>query len=132
MKRDRQRLIAWAAVTGYLLATAFVLPRLLPACPLHALTGLYCPGCGGTRAMQALAHGHLRQAISYNLLLLPMLPVVSLLFADQVLFHVRGRRLIPLRLHATLAWLTLGAVAAYSLARNLPFTACDWLRPHGL
>ena len=26
-------------------------------CPLHDLTGLYCPGCGGTRSLTALLHG---------------------------------------------------------------------------
>lgn len=32
--------------------------HLAPACPLHALTGLYCPFCGGTRATWAAAHLH--------------------------------------------------------------------------
>ena len=27
-------------------------------CPIHALTGAYCPGCGGTRAIILLLHGH--------------------------------------------------------------------------
>lgn len=28
-------------------------------CVLHNLTGYYCPGCGGTRAIHALLHGHI-------------------------------------------------------------------------
>ena len=32
-------------------------PGAYPACVLHALTGLYCPGCGGTRAAYDLVHG---------------------------------------------------------------------------
>src|SRR5258708_21591903 len=29
-----------------------------PVCPFHALTGLQCPGCGGTRALYQFLHLH--------------------------------------------------------------------------
>ena len=45
------------AVTAVALANPFK-HHLAPACPLHALTGLYCPFCGGTRATWAAAHLH--------------------------------------------------------------------------
>jgi hypothetical protein len=45
------------AVTTVALANPFK-HHLAPACPLHALTGLYCPFCGGTRATWAAAHLH--------------------------------------------------------------------------
>ena len=32
-----------------------------PVCLFHELTGLNCPGCGGTRAAYQLLHGHLLQ-----------------------------------------------------------------------
>ena len=28
-----------------------------PTCPFHAVTGLWCPGCGGLRAVHDLTHG---------------------------------------------------------------------------
>ena len=31
----------------------------------------YCPGCGGTRAVHALLHGHPLKALRYNAILLP-------------------------------------------------------------
>ena len=46
-----------AAVTAVAVANPFK-HHLSPACPLHALTGLYCPFCGGTRATWAAAHLH--------------------------------------------------------------------------
>lgn len=39
----------------------------LPACPLYAMTGLWCPGCGLTRATHALLRGHIGAAFGYNL-----------------------------------------------------------------
>lgn len=41
---------------------------LLPACPLHELTGLWCPGCGLTRATNAILRGHIGAAFGYNIL----------------------------------------------------------------
>ena len=39
----------------------------LPSCPLYELTGLWCPGCGLTRATHAVLRGHLGAAFGYNL-----------------------------------------------------------------
>ena len=40
-----------------------------PVCPFHAMTGLWCPGCGMTRATYALLDGNLAAAFSANLFL---------------------------------------------------------------
>lgn len=44
-----------------------------PACPFYRWTGLLCPGCGGTRAVAALAHGHLAEAVRWNGLIVALL-----------------------------------------------------------
>lgn len=38
----------------------------LPPCFFNLFTGLYCPGCGGTRAVRALLHGHILKALWYH------------------------------------------------------------------
>ena len=35
-------------------------------CPFHFLTGLYCPGCGGTRAVMALLTGNWKASLYYH------------------------------------------------------------------
>jgi len=45
----------------------------LPKCPFHELTGLWCPGCGSSRAACALSHGNLVEAFRHNVLFLPAL-----------------------------------------------------------
>lgn len=42
---------------------------LMPKCPFKILTGLSCPGCGFQRAMHALLHGRVLEAVNYNLFL---------------------------------------------------------------
>lgn len=43
--------------------------RLSPGCLFHRLTGLNCPGCGGTRALQAFLRGDWAAAWHYNIFL---------------------------------------------------------------
>ena len=42
----------------------------MPQCPFKQITGLSCPGCGIQRAIHALMHGEIKDAIHYNLFLL--------------------------------------------------------------
>lgn len=37
-----------------------------PPCIFNILTGYYCPGCGGTRAVKSLLHGHFIKSLWYH------------------------------------------------------------------
>ena len=49
-------------------------------CLFHELTGFYCPGCGGTRAVLALLAGHPVLSFLYHPLV-PYCALVALVFA---------------------------------------------------
>ena len=66
-------IIEVAALVLVLGAAYFQLPI---GCPFKMLTGIPCPGCGGTRALIALLHGHLIEAIMTN-----PLSIVVIIFA---------------------------------------------------
>lgn len=51
------------------------LTELFPPCIFHAITGFYCPGCGGTRAFSYLLQGQLPKAFFYH----PFTPYTVLL-----------------------------------------------------
>ena len=55
-----------------------------PPCSLRTMTGIPCIGCGGTRAMKALAHGEFVAAVKYNPLVVLGVLVVMLWFAWTV------------------------------------------------
>lgn len=54
-------------------------------CLFHLLTGLYCPGCGGTRAVRALLASNLLLSIQYHPLVAYMAVVLT---AELVSFGV--------------------------------------------
>lgn len=49
--------------------------RWMPKCVFHALTGWQCPGCGFTRALHAVMHGHPLQALRYNYFFIISIPL---------------------------------------------------------
>ncbi len=115
-----------AAATARLYATGgyAVVPGDLLSCPFHALSGLWCPFCGGLRCVAALAHGDVAAAASSNLVVTALLPVVLLGWLRVVLGLVvpvpRGRAAAPLRI-GNRGWLVLFAVlTVFTVWRNLP------------
>ena len=49
---------------------------LFPQCPVHAVTGLDCPGCGSQRAVHHLLHLQIKEAFSSNPLLIIAIPYI--------------------------------------------------------
>jgi hypothetical protein len=66
---------ALAAITAVLLHFPPAQSALYPQCPIYAALHLACPGCGGTRALAALLHGHLTEALHLNALITLSLPL---------------------------------------------------------
>lgn len=97
-------------------------------CPWLLLTGTYCPGCGGLRAVNDLTHGDLAAAASSNLLLVGSLPVVLVLWLRWFAARWRGAgRAVSDRAGLVLA-VGLGAAAlVFWVLRNLP--VLGWLAP---
>ena len=96
-------------------------------CPSAAM-GFYCPGCGGLRAVNDLTHGEVGAALSSNILVTLMIPVVSLGLLVWLVESWRGRthelnaRLIT---RTTVAFCVVAV--AFAIVRNTPFGA--WLAP---
>lgn len=118
-------LVAGAALAA---ATAlwFVDPNThrLALCPLHEITGLWCPFCGSTRASHALLHGQLGTALHDNALFVVALPLLVLLWWRWRSAALRpDSRVLP----RPVFWAGLAVVLAFGVFRNLP--AGHWLAP---
>jgi len=102
--------------------------HLFPPCPFHALTGLYCPGCGTTRALHHLLHGHVATALGYNALTVLSLPFVTYAVAREALNAGRAPTLRS-RVPWWWGWAILALVIAFGVARNLPWEPFRRLAP---
>jgi Protein of unknown function (DUF2752) len=96
-------------------------------CPLYALTGVYCPGCGGLRGVNDLTDGDLGAAASSNLLLVVAIPFAILALArwTWVAWQGTGATVVPALPRGVKIWLGL-AVLGFWVLRNLPGS---WLAP---
>lgn len=79
-----------------------------PRCPVFALTGWKCPGCGTARALHAALHGRFADALHLNAALPAALALLALCVARPRL----ARR-------PAFAWTVLALVLAWGVARNL-------------
>lgn len=114
MNRSRSAFAVHAVLATGLLGAAAVLffcdpaaARFYPRCPLHSLTGLDCPACGGLRAAHLLLHGHIRAAFALNPFLFFAGPVVALFLIRPACARPRW---VP--------WAVLALLAACFLWRN--------------
>jgi hypothetical protein len=123
MVRNRTRAIGAAAIVSAIAAIIFVFDPtrvgIFPPCPLHELTGLWCPGCGSTRALHQLLHGHFMMAARFNPLAISLLPLVGYL-------AVRPERAI---LNPVWIWMLLGIVVLFGILRNIPVYPLTMLAP---
>lgn len=104
--------------------------ELYPKCLFHALTGLVCAGCGSTRALHALLHGQVRQALAWNALTVISLPVIGVWAADRAWRWIVDRPPAGGPIPPWTVWGLGGVLVAFWVLRNLPLFA--FLAPHPL
>jgi hypothetical protein len=128
--RQRARALIFVGITlaGLLFLRLFnpVTNGFYPPCMFHSMTGLYCPGCGSTRALYQLVHGHPSAAFAMNPLFVTLFPILVYAFLSYALLGIRGRGLPRFFVNPTLLKLI------FWIIRNLPFYPFNLLAPHTL
>jgi len=99
----------------------------MPGCLFHRLTGLFCTGCGITRATYAMSHGDIAGAIAMNPLAVLAAPIVILLWLNEGLGRRGTIEKMATPLRDARFWMVL--VLAFTVARNLPWQPFSWLAP---
>lgn len=100
---------------------------IFPPCLFHTFSGLYCPGCGATRALHAILHGDLALAWTMNPLLVLALPTVLALTVQQLRPVPNTWDLAFRKIGNARFWAIL--VIVFSVLRNIPTAPFTWLAP---
>jgi len=134
IKRSRQALAVTTAI-GVLLAAALWIFDPAEAgffwrCPFNALTGWYCPGCGGQRSLHMLLHGRFLEALHLNALaVLVFAPAAAYAYLRAVLCALDVVELPVPSITARRLTVFFIVVAAYGILRNLPWGPLTLLAP---
>ena len=92
-----------------------------PICLFRFFTGFTCPGCGSTRAVHQILHGHIEAAFMLNPLLLLSLPFMLYAFLRYSVIVLRGG--VPRQnvLPAVYIYALFFIVLSFWIFRNTPF-----------
>lgn len=98
----------------------FIVP-VLPenSCFMWKVLGIYCPGCGGTRAVEALFHGRLLASVWYHPLVLYTLIGYGGFMLTQTLKRMHIPYIRGWRYHDWYLWTALGIVAGNWILKNV-------------
>jgi len=88
-------------------------------CIFHEVTGLFCPGCGITRALTSLLSLDLMQSFQYH----PLIYILIPLYGAYMLTKRKGWQSTSRLMMGTMLTLTL----LFGILRNFPYFA--WLAP---
>ena len=87
-------------------------------CTFNKMFGLYCSGCGLTRATIAMMHLDFYQAFRYNALSIVLIPLLVFLVVIVVWEYVFGKQLINIKIPVWFWVLLCIAVILYGIIRN--------------
>ena len=90
-----------------------------PVCPVYRYLHVFCPGCGATRALAALLHGQVGEALRLNWLIVISLPVCGGYAAAGYRRWARGDGFGWPRVSAAAIYGALTVTAIFGVARNL-------------
>lgn len=97
-------------------------------CMFHQITGLYCSGCGASRALRSVLHLDYYQALRYNAFFTLGLPVIGIYFCGLAISYIRfGKDKFSGRIPLLPVWIFIVVAVVFGILRNIP--AFSFLAP---
>lgn len=125
-REAESRVIYWVLLGGCLAALGFRglihvfhLEQIFDApCPFWKLTGLYCPGCGGTRAIRALLHGDILLSLRCHPLILYLACFLTVFLGSNTLSLFSGGRIWGMQWKNRWLWIAVVVTAVSWIVKN--------------
>lgn len=126
-------------LTSFLLLIAFIMFLLtykylnikynikIP-CIIHEITGLFCPGCGITRAIFALLELDIKKAIKYNILIIVIFPFILIYIINYAYIWINDLKKDASKIFPKPLWYILLIITIiFGIIRNINYFS--WLQP---
>lgn len=114
MKKKQKNIISFV-ILGVLFVIFFFRYNFRIPCIFHEITGLHCPGCGGTRALVSLIKLDIYQAYKYNMLIVIAIPFFIVQIVCRYILKLKYK--IP-----NFVWyILIVIVIIYGVLRNIPY-----------
>ena len=108
----------------YLWMTAYVIPEEIKGCMMLRVTGIYCPGCGGTRAVMALLRGDIWGSVTYHPAVLYGVLLLLTFFVSQTLMRLTKGKIKGISMKPWYLYFLLGIIGVNFIVRNVLLLAC--------
>jgi len=93
---------------------------MLGPCGFYAVTGMYCPGCGMTRALHSVLNGNILRAVQFNAMFVIALPVLMYFYIWWTMWAFTGRKLPIFTISRKAAWGIVAVAVFFVVGRNFP------------
>ena len=112
-------LLPFVSVGALWLLADFALKHvMLPECQFYKWTGLYCPGCGDTRAVIALMNGDVLLSLRQNALIIALLLLGIAMYAELLLKVVFEKKFKSPVFNLKFLVIFLVLFSVYAVVRN--------------
>ena len=113
----KKTIIIFLILIAYLIfgkITGFYLP-----CPIHEITGYYCPGCGITRMFISIFKLDFYRAFRSNMLVFIMLPFATVLYFNKIYSSYKNKKSLYDKIDIKVWYVLLIIVLAFGVLRNI-------------
>ena len=86
-------------------------------CPIKAITGFYCPGCGITRMLYSLINLDFYAAFRYNPLVFLSLPIGLFIYVDYL---IKKDKSLYNKIPETFWYIVIVLLIIYGILKNIP------------
>ena len=90
-----------------------------PSCFVRRYMGMYCTGCGATRGVLAILHGHFLQSLYFNMVVMYVVVFYGIYVLRGALYFISKGKYKYMKFHTAYVYVGLGIVVVQAIVKNV-------------